>query len=84
MTFGSTMASEVRLVDLEDAVHPLQREHDAALHRHGAAGVAGAGAARHERHAVRVAEPRDRRHLCAVSGNDDDIGGLPRLSASVP
>ena len=44
---------QVGFVDLEDAVHPLEREHDAAVRRDRAAGVAGAGAARHQRNAVR-------------------------------
>ena len=48
---GLDDGDEVRLVDLEDAVHPLQRDDDAAAHRDAAARVARAAAARHERHA---------------------------------
>ena len=48
---------QVALVDLENAIQPLEAEDDAAVHRHGAAGVAGAAAARHERRARLVAQP---------------------------
>ena len=84
MTFGSTTAEQVDLVDLEDAVQPLHREHDAAVRRHRAAGVAGAGAAHDERHAVLVAEPRDGGHLRRVGRADHEVGRwpLPRASAA--
>ena len=86
MTFGSTTASEVGLVDLEDAVHPLEREHDAAVRRHRAAGVAGAGAARHDAaRAVAAQQAHDRRDfLGAVPGATTTSAGVPRFSASVP
>ena len=64
---------QVGLVDFQDAVHPLERQHHAAARRHRAAGVAGAGAARHERHAVLVAQRRDRRHLMDVRRQDDGV-----------
>ena len=40
-------------IDLEDPVHPIQAEDDAPVDGVGAAGQAGAGAARHDRDAVR-------------------------------
>ena len=43
-------------VDLEDAVQPGERDDDAVGDRERAAREPGAGAARHERHAVVVAE----------------------------
>ena len=61
---------QVRLVDLEDAVEPVERENDAARPGHGAAHVAGAAAARRERRAGFIAEPRDRRHFVHVARQD--------------
>ena len=65
---------EVRLVDLEDPVQPLQAEHDAAPHGHGPAGVPGAGAARHERRPRLVAVAGDGGDLGRRPGQDDDVG----------
>ena len=79
MTFGSTTASEVLLVDLEDAIQALELTGRRRRARHRAAGVAGAGAAHDERHARgrgTVARPprfRGRRR------DDDQIGGMPPL-----
>ena len=70
---------QVVFVDLEDAVEPLHRQHDAAAQRHRAAGIARARAARHERHAMLVAQRGDRRHFRGRAGNDDDVGGLAAL-----
>ncbi len=60
---GFDDGDEVGFVDLEDAVHPLERDHDAAARRDRAAGVAGAAAARHHRDPVLRAEAHDRRDL---------------------
>ena len=73
---------QVRLVDLEDAVHPLEAEDDAAAHRHRAAGVA-----RCRRRAARAASA-SRCRACAiaatsaaVAGQHDDVGGMPARRA---
>ena len=67
---------QIHLVDLEDAIEPFHREHDAAGGRHGAARIAGPRAAHDERHAVLVAQPRDRGHVCGAAGDDDEIGSV--------
>ena len=58
----------VVVVDLEHAVHPHQRDHEAALGGQAAAGEPGAGAARDEGHALAVGElderPRPARRWC--------------------
>ncbi len=52
-------AEQVVPVDLDHLVHPGQVEHDAAIDRVGAAGQAGAGAARHDGRAQFGADPDD-------------------------
>ena len=51
-------------VDLEDPVHPGERDDDAVRDRQRSAGEPRAGAARDEGHAGAGAEPEDRLHLC--------------------
>ena len=70
---------QVARIDRQDAGEALERDDDAAPHGDGAAGVAGAGAARDERDAGLVAEPRDGRDLRGGAGDDDQIGGLAEL-----
>ena len=70
---------EIGLVDFEDAVHALEREHDAAAARHGAAGIARARAARHDRHAVLDAEPDHRGDFGVEPGSTTTIGGTAAL-----
>ena len=70
---------QVARIDRQDAREALEREDDAAPERDGAAGVAGAGAARNERDAGLVAEARDGRDLGRGAGNDDEIGAPPVL-----
>src|SRR4029453_1448356 len=62
-----------------DSVQPLERDHDAAVGRDGAPGVAGAGAARHDRNAPGVAEPRDRGDLVGVARKHYGVRRLPAL-----
>ncbi len=67
---------QIELIDLENAIHPLERQHDAAADGHGAAGISGARAARHERHALVIAQLRELRHFLHVDpGQDDEIRG---------
>ena len=61
-------------VDLEDPVHPRERDDDAACHRRGAAGEAGAGAARDERHALPVTRAKHGLHVLGRAGKDDELG----------
>ncbi len=70
---------QVARIDRQDAREALERDDDAAPHGDGAAGVAGAGAARDERHAGLIAEPRDGRDFGGGAGDDDEIGGLAPL-----
>ena len=67
-----------REIDLEDAVHPRERDDDPIGDREGAAGEAGAGAARDERDALAGADADDRPHLGGRAGEDDELGrGAP-------
>ena len=61
-------------VDLEDAVQPGERDHDAVGDRQRPAGEPGAGAARDERDAVLVAEPHDRLHVGRRAGSTTSSG----------
>ena len=61
-------------VDLEDAVHARERDHDALGDRQRAAREAGAGAARDERDARVVAEPDDGLHLGRRRREGDERG----------
>ena len=76
---------QVHLIDFQNAIHPLERQHDSAAGRHRAAGIAGAGAAGHERHTLVVAQLRDLRHFSRRAGKDDDIrsGALLRAVRAV-
>ena len=65
---------QVARIDRQDAGEALERDDDAAPHGDGAAGVAGAGAARDERDAGLVAEPRDGGDFGGGAGDDDEIG----------
>ena len=65
----------IAIVDFEDALHPRQGDHDAAADRQTAAGQAGAGAARQERHVQLVAELDDlRRPARCVVGKTTTSG----------
>ena len=55
-------------------LHAGQGDHDAAADRHAAAGQAGAGAARQERHVELVARFHDRDDLLGGGRKDDDVG----------
>ena len=76
---GFDDGDEVGFVDLEDAVHPLERDHDAAPRRDRPAGVAGAAAPRHHRHPVFGAQPDNRRDLRGVPGSTTMSAGMPAL-----
>ena len=58
----------VVVVDLEHAVHPHQRDHDAALGGQAAAGEPGARAAGDERDPLAVGQLDQRRHVLGGSG----------------
>ena len=64
----------IAVVDFEDALHPRQRDHDAAADRQTTARQAGAGAARQEGHVELVADADDLHHLLGRGGKDDDVG----------
>ena len=74
MTLGWTTArrfsSSISRMRLKRSI---ERQH-AAAERDGAAGVAGAGAADDQRHAMLVAEPRDRGDLLRRAGKQHDVG----------
>jgi hypothetical protein len=61
--------------DIEHPVEAGDVEHDAALHRHALAVVAGAAAAHGQRHAVAGAGGGDADHLVLGFGDDDEIAG---------
>ena len=75
---------QVRFVDLEDAVHPLERQHDAAFDGHGPAAVSRAAAPHHEGHPRPVAHPGDRRDLAGGSWQHDKIRRVPLLQRVEP
>ena len=62
-----------REVDLENPLHPGERDDDAVGDRERAAGEAGAGAAGDERYALAGADPDDPLHLCRRAGEDDEL-----------
>ena len=64
----------VVLVDLEDAIEALHREDDPASDGYRPAGIAGAGAAHDQRHAVRVAEARNGGDLIDVPRQQHQVG----------
>jgi hypothetical protein len=76
---GLDHREQILLVDLEDAIQPLEAEHDTAAHRHRATGVAGACSPHHQRHARRVTLPCDGRDFPRVRRYDDQIGGVALL-----
>jgi hypothetical protein len=61
-------------VDLEDPVHPGERDHDAVGDRQRAPREPGAGAARDERDPLAVARAHDRLHLGRRGGQRDEGG----------
>ena len=63
----------VVVVHLEHAIHPHQRQDDAALGGQTAAGETGAGAAGHERQSLAAGEADDRRHLLGRRGEHDKV-----------
>ena len=76
-------------VDLQDGRHPLEADDDAAADGVGAAGQAGAGAARDDRHTVQDAPPDDGAHLLGVVGRATARGRAhgahwPRRGCSAP
>ena len=75
-------------VDLEDPVHGVERDDDAAGHRVRAAGEAGAGAAGDDRDAVRGAEPHGGGDVLGAhrphDRRRDHVGGPLGLVVTVP
>ena len=69
-------------VDLEDAAHPRERDHDAAGDGQRAAREAGAGAARDERHAVGVAGAHARPARPRPSAGRQTSAGIARWPVS--
>ena len=65
-------------VDPQHRRHPLEADDDAAGDGVGPAGQAGAGAPRHDRHAVLDAPPDDGAHLVGVGRSGDRQGQGPR------
>ena len=63
-----------REVDLEDAVHPRQRDDDASGDRRRASGEACTGAARDERDAFAMAGAQHRLDVLRRSGKGDELG----------
>ena len=70
---------EIRFVDLEDAVHPLERDDDASPDRNRPAGVAAAAPAGNDWQAMSRADLHDVRDLARVLREDDDVSGMPAL-----
>ena len=68
--------AEIRYVDLEDAGHPRERDHHAALDRDRAARKARARASRDERDAVLGAEARELRDVSGLVRQDDRVGRI--------
>jgi hypothetical protein len=64
----------IAVVDFEDPLHAREGNHHAAADRQAAAGQAGAGAARQERHVQLVARLDDGHDLLGRSRKNDDIG----------
>ena len=60
-------------VDLEDPVHPRERDDDSLRNGQRAAGQPGAGAAGDERHAFAGADADDALHLGGRAGEDDEL-----------
>ena len=63
-------------IDLQDLLHPREHDHHAAADRQAAAGQAGAGPARQERHVVSVAEPHDLGDLLGRARKDHHVGAV--------
>ncbi len=61
--------------DLFDLVHLRKAQHDAARKRHRLAVIAGAGAARRDRHAHRKTGLQDVDHFRLALRRDDEVGG---------
>jgi hypothetical protein len=66
---------KVDLIDVEDLIHPLERQYDSTARRHGAAAVTRAGASRHERYPSIVAQSCELRDFLRRAWKDDKIGG---------
>ena len=62
-----------REIDLEDPLHPRERDDDPLGDRKRAAREAGAGSAGDERHAFARADPDDALHLGGRAGEDDEL-----------
>src|SRR5207248_34303 len=71
---GLNKSAAVAVIDFEDALHTRQSDHDAAANGQTAAGQAGAGAARQERHVELVAQLNDADDLLRRGREDDDVG----------
>ena len=69
--------------DLEDAVHLLQREDDAAPLRQGPAALPRAGAARNDRDALLASEAQDLLHLARVARQHCRLGRIGSAAAFV-
>ena len=63
----------VLVIDLDDAVHPHQRDDDTAFGRQTAAGESGAGAARDERNPFPVGQAHDRGDVLGRGREHDEI-----------
>src|SRR5436309_1811795 len=73
----------VVVVHLEDAVHPHEGDHDAALRGEAPAREPRAGAARHEGHPLAVCEPDDRRHVRRGRREHDEVRQRPEQREAV-
>ena len=61
-------------VDLEDPIHPRERDDDSACHRCGPARKTGAGPACDEWHALPVTRAKHRLDVLGRSGKNDELG----------
>ena len=61
-------------IDLDDAVHAFERNHDPAVDRHRRAGGVGAAAARDQRRARGAAGAHELHDLCVFDRKDDGVG----------
>ena len=71
---GLDDGDEIGGIDFQNFVHPLRRERDAAAHRHAAADVAVARAARRDGNFILIREPQNLGNGFGGAGQGDGVG----------
>jgi hypothetical protein len=69
-------SDEIGGVDFQNPVHALQRERNAAAHRHATADIAVAGTARRDGNPVFICEPQDFGNGFGGAGQGDGVGQM--------